>query len=108
MFGALDNYLDKEWFFAHPDGTLFIGDAACPFKAYAVLVTDASTEEVFSPTEVSQEDVADFIREHAMFYNEELEPLGKECILGLSTCKHPDTAERTIVFCTFDPGNTKQ
>lgn len=103
MFGPLDKYLDEAWFFSHPKGTLTVGGKACPLRIYAVVETDASEEKIFAPTEMKPKKTFRYVKKKALYYNSGLEPdLEKgEKMLGLSTCKSPDTAERIVVFCAY-------
>lgn len=103
MFGPLDKYLDREWFFSHPDGTLTVKEKVCPLRVYAVVEADAGVKELFAPTELDAEETFRYVKENALYYNAGLEPDPEkgERMLGLSTCKDPDTEERTIVFCAY-------
>lgn len=100
MFGSLDRYLDKKWFFSHQDGTLSVGGKAYPLKIFAVVEADAAAEEIFSPTELDPGITFRYVQENALYYDASLEPRLDEGdhLLGLSTCKYPDTTERTVIF----------
>lgn len=101
MFGTLDDYLDEEFFKEHQDVDLIIGDEVNHFKAYAVLETEATERAVFAPTETDISETCQFIQGKSLYYDTRFEPGDSVRILALSTCKCPDTAERTIVFCSY-------
>lgn len=98
MFGALDAWLSKEYCDEHRDGELIVGDTTYKLKVFAIVESEATREELFSPTEVDKGTVLGYITEHAKILYEEDIPK-EEQIVALSTCKFPDTAERTIVVC---------
>ena len=97
MFGALDEYLAEGYLKEHEAGTLIVDRKEYPLRFFAVLEAEATTEEIFSPTEHDAE-VLPYLKEHALFYNESAGPSDSEKLVALSTCKYPDTTERTIVF----------
>ncbi len=103
MFGPLDKYLDKAWFSSHMEGTLTVGKKVYPLRVYAVVEADAAAEEIFSPTEQKPKKTFRYVKKKALYYRADLEPDLKkgERILGLSTCKRPDTTERVVVFCAY-------
>ena len=96
MFGALDEFLDEEYFDAHRTATLTVGDVACEIKFFACVEADASVREIFAPTEASG--TMEYVREHASIWRE---PEGEK-LLALSTCKFPQTTARIIVFGVFE------
>lgn len=100
MFGALDEFLDEEYFKEHTKGALLFEDQPeKPFRIFAVLETDAAEDRVFAPTETTG--TLDYVLEHAQFLNRDFIPDGGQKLLAFSTCKYPDTAERTVVFAYF-------
>lgn len=98
MFGALDAWLSKEYCDEHRDGELIVGDTTYKLRVFAVVESEATRKELFSPTEVGKETILTYIQNHARILYEEDVP-DSEQIVALSTCKFPDTAERTIVVC---------
>ena len=96
MFGALDEFLDREYFDAHRTATLTVGDKVYDVKFFASLEADASVREIFAPTET--DGALEYVREHATVWRE---PRGEK-LLALSTCKFPQTTARIIVFGVFE------
>ena len=92
MFGALDAFLDEDYFDSHRAGTLTVADTAYTIAFFACLEEDASVEQIFAPTET--DGTLDYVREHAVLFRE---PAG-ERLIALSTCKFPQTTARIIVF----------
>lgn len=94
MFGALDEFLDEEYFDSHRSGTLTVANAVHPLEFFACIEADASEPEIFAPTEVEAEETLAYVRENATVWRE---PTGEQ-LIALSTCKFPQTSERIIVF----------
>ena len=96
MFGALDLFLDEEYFDAHRAATLTVADKIYTIQFFACLEADASVQEIFAPTETGG--TLEYVRGHASVWRE---PEG-ERLLALSTCKFPQTTARIIVFGVFE------
>lgn len=96
MFGALDEWNNKEFFETHKEGTLTTEDGVYTLAVYAVLDTPATVAQLFQPQAYSFEEVLEAIRERAVFVNEDVIPTH---LVALSTCKYPDTDDRTVVVC---------
>lgn len=101
MFGALDRWLEKSYADEHLFGELIVGETTHKITVFAVLESEATREELFSPTEVDRETILAYVKDHARILYEENVPGADDRILALSTCKFPDTAERTILICKF-------
>lgn len=95
MFGALDAYMDRGFFDSHRTGTLTVGETPYNIRLFAVMDCIATEEAIFAPTET--DGTLDFVLEHAMYLDNNALPRDGERLLALSTCKYPDTAERTVV-----------
>lgn len=103
MFGALDEYLDEEYFHTHRRGELLVDNIIYEIQIFAVAETEATNEMVFAPTETSLTDTLSYVSKHAEFFDEQMLGDNDAPILALSTCKYPDTADRTIVFGILSP-----
>ena len=131
MFGALDKYLDEDYFYSHQTGTLFVkeikedeekeeegvekgkekegeekgGDKSekveysisYKIRLFAVIESEGTQEAIFAPTECDDETL-DYVKEHAVYLDDTFEVGDDVKLIALSTCKYPDTADRTIVF----------
>ena len=107
MFGALDDFLDKDYFNAHRTGTLYVGDDVYRIQVFGVLECAATQEEIFAPTEIPLEDTAGYIAQKALYLDEKTWDKDRK-ILALSTCKYPDTADRTVVLTTIEKENSHE
>ena len=99
MFGALDSYLAEEYFHTHRTGQLIVGDEVYSIRIFAVVEAEATNEQIFAPTEIPASETLFYIQTHAVYFENDVEK--NSPILGMSTCKYPDTADRTIVFGTL-------
>lgn len=104
MFGALDDFLDEDYFNTHRTGTLYVGDETYHIQVFGVLECAAIQEEIFAPTEISLTDTEEYIHQKAMYLDERAGDKDQK-ILALSTCKYPDTADRTVVLTTIEKGD---
>ena len=102
MFGALDDFADEEFLKAHQHGTLIVGNKLYDYTIFAFLYCDARTGEIFSPMTYSVDTVLEYIKENAEVY---YEPVSKH-ILSMSTCKYPESTERTIVIGALTESTT--
>lgn len=103
MFGALDEYLDRDYFEAHRSAVLTVGEKEYTLWLFSVLETEATNEMIFAPTETPAGDTWRYVEENSLY----LEPLSEEekiaPLVALSTCKYPATAERTVVLGVLLP-----
>lgn len=100
MFGALDEYLKEDYFYEHQIGTLTVGDTEyeiCMVAAMTVLATD---EYIFAPTTMDIAEIKENIKENAEILDEKQLKKGQR-LVALSTCKYPDTIDRTVVIATI-------
>lgn len=100
MFGALDDFLDEDYFNSHRSGSLIVGKKTYKIRIFAVLECEATEESIFAPTE--NDNTLNYIKQHALFLDDTALPKDNERLLGLSTCKYPDTVDRTLIFGVLD------
>ncbi len=96
MFGALDDFLDRDYLRSHTDGTLIIGKNAeknHSLKVFASMKTNAKEDIVFTPGDSAE--ICSYIKDNAKIYESEQ----SERIIGLSTCAEGDSSDRIVVFC---------
>lgn len=53
MFGAIDEYLNEDYFNSHRTGSLVVGKKTYKIRIFAVLECEATEESIFAPTEKS-------------------------------------------------------
>ena len=92
MFGALDAFLNKEYFDAHRAATLTVSDKVYAIKFFACIEADASVNEIFAPNET--DGTLSYVRKNALIWHK---PEGEK-LIALSTCKFPQTTARIVVF----------
>lgn len=95
MFGALDEFKNKEYLNKHKTGYLMVDNKTYDIEVFAFLETDANEDIIFNPT--SGGDVLGFIQRNADIY---YKPVGNR-IIALSTCKSPMSTLRFIVFASI-------
>lgn len=101
MFGALDQYLEKDFFETHKKGTLYINNEPHEITFFAVIETSALEPAIFSPTENDYLTLP-FVLENSLFLDQNNLPnANTDQLIALSTCKFPDNLIRTIVFGKF-------
>lgn len=97
MFGALDEYLNEEYFYEHQIGELTVGDneyGICMVAAMTVLATD---EYIFAPTTMDIIEIKEYIKKNSEVLDvRQLETAQR--LVALSTCKYPDTIDRTVIL----------
>ncbi|MCR4645854.1 MAG: class B sortase [Oscillospiraceae bacterium] len=102
LFGALDGYLEEEFFRAHTTGTLTIGrdaERVCGLRVFAVMRSNAREKILF---DLQADTVRQFIHDNAEFLAEESD----ERIVALSTCADSDLLARVVVFCYITEDDT--
>lgn len=98
MFGELDAFLDKEFFEMHKSGELVVGDDTYKIHIFAVMETEATNELIFAPTEANASSTMGYVKKNSLFFDSSIDVDSGAPIMGMSTCKYPDTVERTVVF----------
>lgn len=96
MFGALDEYMKEDYFYEHQKGTLIVGDEEYEITMIAALETLATDEYIFAPTTIEGAEILGHIKEIAKICDSEKMEENKR-IVAMSTCKYPDTIDRTVV-----------
>lgn len=103
MFGALDNYMQKDFFDTHQTGTLTVSGnkKVYDIRIFALVNTLATEENIFAPTESTG--TFDYVKQNAEFYDETAGVDKNSKLIAFSTCKYPDSIERTVVFAELMP-----
>ena len=97
MFGALDDYLGKDYLLKHNRGTLYVGrngETTYEISIFAAITADVYDGQVLAPE--LYETIPDLIQEKADFIDTSIEK--SDHILALSTCIEPVSSNRLIVF----------
>lgn len=101
MFGALDEFIDRDYFESHRTGSLITVDGeSYHIRFFASCKANATDEVVFEPDQSDNVSLLVYIKQHATVY----EPQGVSAdsrIIALSTCQGANTLERMVVFGTL-------
>ncbi len=97
MFGALDDFLQSQYFDEHRTGTITVGDQTYELEIFAVVETDDSVKLIFEPTESDPQELLQYLRDNAKYYSE---PVGRK-IVGLSTCTSTYGSARLAIFASI-------
>lgn len=98
MFGALDKFLDKEYFDAHSRGSLSTLDAVYEISFFAVTYSDGADPCVFNPKGRMPSEILAFLQKNAILYQK---PESGRSLIALSTCTGDATTKRLLVFGTL-------
>lgn len=94
MFGAIDAFIEEKYYDNHRTGKLVIGSSVYRLKTFALVEALAEVGEIFE----LEDGTLEYVRNHAKHLNPEDFPAEEDRYIALSTCKFPDTTERTILF----------
>jgi sortase B len=97
MFGVLDKYCKGNYLKTHNKGMLIVGDFCYDISLFCVFMADATDSTIFSLK--NNTDILGYVEKIAIITDEELKKKSEDKkLIALSTCKYPDTTERTIVL----------
>jgi len=99
MFGPLTRYMHESFFKKHQDGELIVGNDIYSIRFYTVLKVSVSEGIIFDPTEYAVSEIQKFIEDEAFILDKKEQKAGKGArLIALSTCRYPDTMDRTVVI----------
>lgn len=96
MFGALDDYKNERFVKKHKTGRLVLDDRTLKLHVFAVLDVPATNEYVFNPTAHPADEVVREMHSYSLYWDDTADAAGKQ-IIALSTCKSPESDDRTVV-----------
>lgn len=100
MFGALDDFIKPEYFYAHRTGTLVtVGGEEYGITFFAAVKAPANEEIIFDPTKTNNEKLLKYLKKNAAVYEE---PQVRGHLIALSTCQSAENIERMILVGAFD------
>ena len=98
MFGALDEFKDKEYFDSHRTGQLItVGGKVYDIRFFAAAMVKATDSLVFSPAKAEPAALIEMLSRSAMIY-EPPETQGELKLIALSTCQDAATIDRMVLF----------
>lgn len=101
MFGALDRYVNRDYFDKHRNGEIITDDhVKRKFKIFAAMRTDAKVKLIFNDLDRHDHNQAllNYIKSHANIYEK---PMSSH-LVSLATCGDPATTDRWVVFGAFE------
>lgn len=104
MFGALDRYLKPGYLESHSKASITTKEGERHgIRLFAVMDTDASDAMIFIPGYAGVTELMEYIVDKSAFILPEGAGKGGR-IIALSTCKFPDSTERTVVLGVLEGG----
>lgn len=101
MFGALDEFKDKEYFDSHRTGQLItVGGKAYDIRFFAAAMVQATDDLVFRPMYTKPAELLKALSGYAMIY-EPPDMKDDLKLIALSTCQAADTIDRMVLFGTM-------
>ena len=98
MFGALDEFKNKEYFDSHRTGRLItVGGKQYDVRFFAAAMVQATDTVVFGPDKTEPADLLKKLSGTAMIYEQPETQDGLK-LIALSTCQSADTIDRMVVF----------
>lgn len=101
MFGALDKFLEEDFFHSHQTGTLIVGNKAYTLTFFASKTESAMDQFLFNPENTTYAEAMREIQNGVGVFDSSVSTEGKR-ILALSTCKADLSDDRTMVFAVID------
>lgn len=98
MFGSLDDFIRQDFLASHSTGRLVVGDDTYDILFYAAFHAQATDISVFSPAEQDGSEVIAYAKENAKALMPERELVDGDTVVALSTCRYPESIERTVVI----------
>ena len=103
MFGDVVEFVNEDYFQAHPTGRLYLPDATYDITLFACVQTDAYDSMIYNPTP-SDKDVGRllaYIQDNAA-QSRDIGVKESDQIIGLSTCAEAQTNGRVVIFGRLD------
>ena len=104
MFGDVVEFVNTDYFTAHPTGTLYLPDATYAIEIFACVQVDAFDSMVYDPHGQPPGDVSELL-----YYVDEIAVQSREIgvtpqdkVIGLSTCAEAQTNGRVVIFGRLD------
>lgn len=97
MFGVLDEYYKEGFLEQHNKGTLTVDDKVYKIRLFAIFQTDATNDVVFS-VETPVEKIYEYAKKNSEHIDDSYVFKKTDKLIALSTCRYPDTTERTVVL----------
>lgn len=101
MFGALDDFIKPEFFYAHRTGTLVtVGGEEYVINFFAAAKAPADEDIIFDPPNTNNKKLLDYLESNAAIYEK---PQEQTHFIALSTCQSAENIDRMIVVGELTP-----
>lgn len=106
MFGDVARFAEKDFFEAHPGGSLSLPDAAYTIRFFACVQADAYDAAVYTPERYTDgvQPLLDYLAAQAV-QRRDIGVTASDRIIALSTCAGSETNGRVVVFGQLQPLN---
>lgn len=104
MFGDVVEFVNTDYFEAHPTGTLYLPNATYSIELFACLEVDAFDSMVYDPKAQPQGDISEllnYIDENAV-QSRYIGVTPQDKVIGLSTCAEAETNGRVVIYGRLD------
>ena len=104
MFGDVVEFVNTNYFEAHPTGTLYLPNATYSIELFACLEVDAFDSMVYDPLRYPDGNVSEllnYIDENAV-QSRYIGVTPQDKVIGLSTCAEAETNGRVVIFGRLD------
>ena len=104
MFGDVVEFVNTDYFEAHPTGTLYLPNATYSIELFACLEVDAFDSMVYDPLRYPDGNVSEllnYIDENAV-QSRYIGVTPQDKVIGLSTCAEAETNGRVVIFGRLD------
>ena len=104
MFGDVVEFVNADYFEAHPTGTLYLPDATYGIEFFACVEVDAFDSTIYDPKAQPAGDVSEllnYVNEIAV-QSRYIGVTPQDKVIGLSTCAEAETNGRVVLFGRLD------
>ena len=98
MFGDLDQYLNRDYFDAHRNGTITTAEHKYRFRIFAAYKAETSDGFIFNPAIRTADSICNYLKTRAKIY---YEPEWQGRVVAFSTCSQENEMFRAVVFGTI-------
>lgn len=104
MFGDLDKYRDKNFFYANKEGTLYLPNCTYKLEIFACGKFESMNQKIYNIDKYSDDDIRElneYVKNYAMYYRN-IEITENSRIIALSTCSGEKANMRFVVFALLE------
>ena len=104
MFGDVVEFVNTDYFEAHPTGTLYLPDATYTIDIFACVQVDAYDSIIYDPLAQPQGDISELLNylDEIAVQSRYIGVTPQDRVIGLSTCAEAETNGRVVIFGRLD------